>query len=638
MGNATTGQNGSDQAPVGLTRLPNTILDTFIPGYSLLSGFILEVFSFDISILVSIAALLFGVTTVGTYIYHYLRGLFYTHLVSSVTVEYRDDLYEHVLTWVSGHDVTKKNRSIRAQSVWASAWDADDYVDLGLMSNGLVNFKDWESKVPPRFEPHDGSPWFWYKGYYFQLLRERERVGRNWGSYTVTRNEERLTIRVFGRSTEPIKKLIVEARDMALAKDSSKTAIRRPGPKESGSAFLSWKKVATRPSRPIETVALDDGQKNNVLMDINEYLHPTSRRWYANRGIPYRRGYLFHGPPGTGKTSLSFAIAGVFGLNIYCISLLEPTLTEGDLANLFNSLPPRCVVLLEDIDTAGLARRSDQIASNDEGSADSIDGTEKQPSSKAGVSRKTKVTAGLPGDKDSELSPGISLSGLLNAIDGVASHEGRVLVMTTNHPERLDEALIRPGRVDMRIGFTLATKQQIREIFLRMYSNEETVMPSKPTEIDASGQASKFYFSNEASKSATPAKNGVCCSTEKLEDNCTTPSSTATDVCIATPRTDDSVSNCTVSCQRSHISADYEDGSIDIEDLATIFAARVPELIFSPADVQGFLLVKKQDPMGAVEGVQKWRDETLAAKKIKSDSAVKANIEDEGAGAKELRE
>lgn len=84
---------------------------------------------------------------------------------------------------------------------------------------------------------------------------------------------------------------------------------------------------------------------------------------------------------------------------------------------------------------------------------------------------------------------GISLSGLLNAIDGVASHEGRVLVMTTNKPEALDEALIRPGRVDLQVCFTNATRHQAKELFIRMYV-DDTPKPvkQKDVNIDSDGR------------------------------------------------------------------------------------------------------------------------------------------------------
>ena len=86
---------------------------------------------------------------------------------------------------------------------------------------------------------------------------------------------------------------------------------------------------------------------------------PLTPRWYANQGISYRHGYPFYGPPGTEKSSLAWAIAGVFCLDIYCISLVEPTLTEEDLGLMFTSLTWRCIVLLEDIDSAGLSKRQD---------------------------------------------------------------------------------------------------------------------------------------------------------------------------------------------------------------------------------------------------------------------------------------
>ena len=65
--------------------------------------------------------------------------------------------------------------------------------------------------------------------------------------------------------------------------------------------------------------------------------------------------------------------------------------------------------------------------------------------------------------------PAVCTAGLLNAIDGVAAQEGRMLFMTTNHIERLSAALIRPGRVDVRLEFTHATEEQITEFFVRFY-------------------------------------------------------------------------------------------------------------------------------------------------------------------------
>jgi len=106
------------------------------------------------------------------------------------------------------------------------------------------------------------------------------------------------------------------------------------------------------------------------MEDINEYLHPSSPRWYATRGILYYCGYLFYGPPRTGKTSLSFTLARIFRLDIFYISLLKPTLIESDLNWLFNNLPYRCIVLLEDINTVGLLRDKKSNKKEEENKAD----------------------------------------------------------------------------------------------------------------------------------------------------------------------------------------------------------------------------------------------------------------------------
>jgi chaperone BCS1 len=119
--------------------------------------------------------------------------------------------------------------------------------------------------------------------------------------------------------------------------------------------------------------------------------------------------YLFHGPPGTGKTSLSFALAGVFGLEVYCVSLNEKDMTESDLATLFDTLPSRCIVLLEDIDSAGLKREEELVAVEASEGGGSVSELAKGVTTTAA---KTESSSGA-----------ISLSALLNVIDGAASHE-----------------------------------------------------------------------------------------------------------------------------------------------------------------------------------------------------------------------
>lgn len=128
------------------------------------------------------------------------------------------------------------------------------------------------------------------------------------------------------RSAQPIKDLIKECYDCNLHREKPYTIVRRPALKDLRARSHSvWHKVAIRPSRLLESVALDHDQKNHVLSDFNEYLHPSASRRYANRSILYLRGYIFAGPSGTGKSSLAWAIAGVSGIEIYCISLVEPT-------------------------------------------------------------------------------------------------------------------------------------------------------------------------------------------------------------------------------------------------------------------------------------------------------------------------
>jgi chaperone BCS1 len=229
-----------------------------------------------------------------------------------------------------------------------------------------------------------------------------------------------------------------ECRSMYLELTQNKTTVFEPGGK-------SWKKVKARDIRDISTVIIKAEVKSKLLKDFKAFLDPDTRLWYWERGIPYQRGYLLYGPPGTGKTSLSACLAGCGRLDIYVLSLSSTN--EQALNALFNELPSHCVLLLEDVDAVVTTQaRQAEDASDDD-----------------------KTDSGKEGKQKAK--GGISLSALLNALDGVSAPEGRVLAMTTNHPERLDPALIRPGRVDLKIELGFADREIIVNLFRFIYKS-----------------------------------------------------------------------------------------------------------------------------------------------------------------------
>ena len=138
-----------------------------------------------------------------------------------------------------------------------------------------------------------------------------------------------------------------------------------------------------------------------------------------------------HGPPGCGKSSFVAALAGELGYDICVLNLSDAGLTDDRLAHALSTTPPTSLVLLEDVDAAFVAR-----------------------------------------DPTDRRSSHVTFSGLLNALDGVAAGEERILFMTTNHLERLDPALIRPGRVDVIRQIGLATPSQCHRLFLKFFPDE----------------------------------------------------------------------------------------------------------------------------------------------------------------------
>ena len=203
--------------------------------------------------------------------------------------------------------MTKVSRALKAVTQYANARVEEDCEDAVpdedvIDEMGIFNNEKWASNIPPRYEPNYGSDRFQHDGRTFWFIRSRQDSKRSPWSYS---HDESLTIRCIGRNTKPIKDLLRYIKTWTLSKENKMTSVYRPSASEDDRRQGGWERQACRLSRPISTVSLDRAQKANIVGDINEYLHPATARWYATHGIPYRRGYLFHGPPGTGKTSLS---------------------------------------------------------------------------------------------------------------------------------------------------------------------------------------------------------------------------------------------------------------------------------------------------------------------------------------------
>ncbi|TVU38851.1 hypothetical protein EJB05_12244, partial [Eragrostis curvula] len=200
----------------------------------------------------------------------------------------------------------------------------------------------------------------------------------------------------------------------------------------------TWHGIYHHHPATFDTLAMDPKLKQSVIDDLDRFLK--RRDHYRRIGKAWKRGYLLYGPPGTGKSSLVAAMANYLRFNLYDLDLSEAYNNTG-LQKMLIAMPHRSILVVEDIDCCfrGAEPREDGKAKGptDDGFDSDFDTSDSDDGLKIGSGR----------------TKGITLSGLLNFIDGLWSTRGeeRIIIFTTNYKERLDPALLRPGRMDMHI-------------------------------------------------------------------------------------------------------------------------------------------------------------------------------------------
>jgi chaperone BCS1 len=324
-------------------------------------------------------------------------------------------------------EISKQDESYQ----WMLAWLSLHRPQSGLLATNLTRIHDLSIKTVKKVAPNGTAhtSFFLQPGYgrfivrhknaFIAVNRERQRTA----NLQTGEPFETVTLTTLYAHRHVFEDIFGEANALAMQAQEGKTIMWT-------AHSMNWERFGDpRRKRPITSVVLDKNVKETIVGDVKDFLE--SQKWYVDRGIPYRRGYLLYGPPGSGKSSFIQALAGELDFGVAIINLSERGMTDDKLIHLLTKLPPRTLLLLEDADAAFVNRR--QI------------------------------------DADGYGGGTVTFSGLLNALDGVAAGEERIVFLTTNHIERLDEALIRPGRVDMTVRIGEATRYQAAEMWDRFY-------------------------------------------------------------------------------------------------------------------------------------------------------------------------
>lgn len=347
-------------------------------------------------------------------------------LLVTVEISKRDPSYSWVLAYLSqprpeGGWLAQRITRIRSLAVSTSTRAAGGGGGSG--GNALEGNNDGSRvEADIMVQPGYGSHIIRHRpGVYIGVEREKA------GTTTTMTGEphETLKLTMLWSHRHVLSELFAEAHALASKLHEGKTVVYT-------AKRMEWAPLGKpRDKRPLGSVILDDGVKESLVADVKKFL--AARQWYVDRGVPYRRGYLLYGPPGTGKTSFIQALAGELDYSVAMINLSEMGMTDDLLAYLLTQQPEKSILVLEDIDAALSNRR------------------QREPD---GYSGKT-----------------VTFSGLLNALDGLAAGEDRIAFLTTNHADRLDPALIRPGRVDMMVRVGEATRYQAASMWERYYGD-----------------------------------------------------------------------------------------------------------------------------------------------------------------------
>jgi len=351
--------------------------------------------------------------------------------IDNSTYAYNLENFNAFLLWFQKHRFVKFSRSFTFDPTWEETQEnlKDSRIILGA---------------------GEGKHFFTFNGRFFWLTREKRNTT---GNSNNNMQAYEIHINMFGRSQKKLLEL-VEAFRYRYPKD--KVGIYRT------TRGGEWNRVADAQKRSLSTVFLDYDIKRTILADIEWFLN--NRDWYTSRGIPYKLTFMFWGPPGSGKSSLIKAIASYLNRGVALINLSE--MSDSMLEQAFATSPKDTVLAIEDFDATPATRTRGRLAQSEKDKRGKLDAP--KPANDA---PQLKSVSDAPDENDSLASvlTGLTLSGFLNALDGLVPLDGQIIFLTSNKVDHLDEAVTREGRMDRKIFLGELQDPVIRDFFMMLY-------------------------------------------------------------------------------------------------------------------------------------------------------------------------
>lgn len=341
-----------------------------------------------------------GLRTAWSFVYEHTIGYAITKISLSLTVE--DVEHRDAYVWLS-HWVEQSLRNRKVNSLLLRLCEREDSSNPATVGNFEVI-------------PEYGTYYLLHAGRLMTVEHTKEQ--QNQSNHSWRRNHS-IRLRIWlSRDRKMILNILDEARSSYEKNKSKRVDYYR------WDTYTDWIGTTVR-GRSITSLFHPPDMIADLFADVRTFLE--SKRMYEDLGIPYRRGYLLAGPPGTGKSSLLLAVASHFELPVYSVPLRGAEISGEKVAALLAGCRKPSLIALEDVDCLNVS-----------------------------TSRESKTTDGL------------TVADLLNSIDGIGASEDRLLFMTANRPERLDVALTRAGRIDRKFFVDYARDEELKCFYDRL--------------------------------------------------------------------------------------------------------------------------------------------------------------------------